>query len=117
MKQLYACAVIGALMSGPAFAEEQSGDLSEGLGLMERGALMFFRGLTDEIEPELDKMMDELQPALRGLAENIEPAFRELADMIGEMNQYHPPERLPNGDIILRRKQPLPDEPSGDIEL
>ncbi|MBM7069555.1 hypothetical protein [Actibacterium sp. 188UL27-1] len=117
MKHVQALALLAALSTSAAIAEEQSGDMSEGMGLIERGAMMFFRGLADEIEPDMDKMMEELEPALRGLADNIEPAFRELADMVGEMNMYHPPERMPNGDIILRRKTPLPSDPSGDIEL
>jgi len=49
--------------------------------------------------------------------------------MIGDIDAYHPPEMLPNGDIILRRKTPLergpelgpesgPDAaPEGQIDL
>ncbi|MEL6521023.1 MAG: hypothetical protein AAFQ66_08665 [Pseudomonadota bacterium] len=118
MKNLVALSIAGSLLASIAIAEDSQGDVREGMTLMERGALMFFRGLADEIEPQLEEMIDEIEPAMRGFAESMGPAFDELADMIGQMNQYHPPERLPNGDIILRRKSPLDTVPDGgEIEL
>jgi len=52
------------------------------------------------------------------------PAFGELMGKIDDLSVYHPPEMLPNGDIILRRKAPLdpdaPDQPpldEGEIEI
>ena len=51
----------------------------------------------------------------------IVPALRELEGALQDWNAYHPPEILPNGDIIIRRKQPKSPEPElsedGEIEL
>jgi len=89
----------------PVVAQEAgSGDMSQGLDLLGEGAKLFLKGLSGE-----------MQPALKDLAQNVEPALRELLGMIDDFGAYEMPERLPNGDIIIRRKTPLP--PAGDIEI
>ncbi len=83
----------------------------EGFDLMEEGAKLLFRGLMSKMEPALDDM---------GLAlREMEPAFRELMTMIGDVRNYHAPEVLPNGDILIRRKTPgeVDPLPEGEIEL
>jgi hypothetical protein len=49
----------------------------------------------------------------------MEPALRDLGAMIGDLRNYHPPVKLPNGDIIIRRKTPaeILTERGGEIEL
>jgi hypothetical protein len=54
----------------------------------------------------------------------MEPLMNDLRALIDDLNAYHAPEMLPNGDIILRRKIPfVPEEPApgpepeGEIEL
>jgi hypothetical protein len=46
--------------------------------------------------------------------------LRELSAMIGDIGNYHAPEMMPNGDIIIRRKLPgeerTPD-PGEEIEI
>ncbi len=44
----------------------------------------------------------------------MEPALRDLAGRFSQLQGYYPPEILPNGDILLRRRPsgaPLPDWP------
>lgn len=97
-------------------------EMSEGINLLEEGARLLFRGLMSEMEPHLNEMG-------RTLSE-MEPVLRTLAEMIGDIQNYHPPEKQPNGDIIMRRKVPLdpladpplaPAEPEvgpeGEVEL
>ena len=75
----------------------------DGFSLMEEGAKLLFRGLMTEMEPALDEMgrvLGELEPALR----ELEPAMRELFAMIDDLRNYHPPVKLENGDILIRRK-------------
>ncbi len=86
--------------------------MDEGLSLMEQGAKMLFRGLMTEMEPALKD--------LKGLAEEMGPGLAELQGLIGDFTNYHAPEVLPNGDIIIRRKTPLEVEKpleEGEIEL
>ena len=84
------------------------------------------------LEQRLEELRDEAGSLLREFFEGIEPQLdalgprlRELAEKLGGMAAYHPPEVLPNGDIILRRRQPLedplpegpaPDDDSPDAE-
>ncbi len=83
----------------------------EGLSLMEQGLRLFMRGMQKEIEPA----MRDLEGALR----ELQPALLELLRLVDDFTNYHPPEILPNGDIIIRRKRP--DEmiapEGGEIEI
>lgn len=93
--------------------------------LMEEGAKMFLRGLMSEMEPALDEMqgaLEEIGPKL----EELKPQILDLIGMIDDFQNYHAPEKLPNGDIVIRRKtaQELEqekvapvDEPPTETEL
>lgn len=85
--------------------------MGEGLSLMEQGATLLFRGLMTEMEPALKD--------LQGLAGEMGPALLDLQEKIGDFTNYHVPEVLPNGDIIIRRKTPLEITPlsDGEVEL
>lgn len=82
---------------------------AQGLDLMQEGAEMLLRGLMAEIEPPLEDMAQALAA--------LEPRLRELLALVDDLGNYHPPERLENGDIVIRRKTgpgippppPLPD--------
>jgi hypothetical protein len=81
-----ALALIAVLtLSAPAAAQDGEGSLGEGLGLMERGTRLLLEGL-----------LREFGTAVEGL----EDALRDLS-------AFYPPEVLPNGDIIIRRRTPL----------
>lgn len=68
--------------------------LSEGLDLFSEGSRLVLEGL-----------MQEMQPMIEGLREALT-----------DLNAYHPPVLLPNGDILIRRRTPL-EEPLGDHEI
>jgi hypothetical protein len=59
-----------------------------------------------EIEEGMDLLSEGTRLLLRGLLAEMEPALRELRGALVGLNAYHPPEMLPNGDIIIRRKTP-----------
>jgi len=112
--------------AAPLSAQEAEDDPS-GMSLMERGAQMFMEGIMREMEPameDLKGLAETMEPDLRRFVEEMGPAFGELMGKIDDLSVYHPPEMLPNGDIILRRKTPLdpdaPDQPpldEGEIEI
>lgn len=111
MKQLPVIALCAALAT-PAMAEDNE-PLMEGLDLLGQGSRLLLEGLSDELGPLFDDMGalgEELAPFLRALND-------QLSEGLGELNAYHPPEILPNGDIIIRRKteEELPRE--GPIDL
>lgn len=118
MKQPVLAASLALALTTPAIAQEED----RGLSLMEEGARLFFRGILPEMEPALDEMQDlaeDLRPTLRDFAATMGPALQDLLSEVEDWSVYHPPEMLPNGDIILRRKTPKDPAPldEGEIEL
>lgn len=107
-------AILGlcATLASPAAADENE-PLMEGLDLLGQGSRLLLEGLSEELGPlfeDMGALGEELAPFLRALNE-------QLSEGLGELNAYHPPEILPNGDIIIRRKteDELPVE--GPIDL
>ena len=66
-------------------------------------------------EDGIDLMGEAMRLFMRGLMAEMEPALDDLADMLDSIDSYHPPEVLPNGDIIIRRKTPLEKELEDEI--
>lgn len=117
--------LVAALIATPIVAEETE---TPGLSLMERGALLFMEGILKEMEPAIDEfseLTDQMGPALKNFADEMGPKLTELLAEVEDWAAYEAPEVLPNGDIIIRRKQPLPDvapeslpqEPAPQIDL
>lgn len=86
-------------VSAPAAAQDAPDEPGMGLNLMEEAMRLFMRGLLAEMEPALD----------------------DLRDLVAGIDSYHPPEVLPNGDILIRRKSPeemdAPPLEEGEIDL
>lgn len=64
-----------------------------------------------------DLMAEALRLFMQGFMAEMEPAIDDLESFLKDFNAYHPPEVLPNGDIIIRRKTPLEQEKDGEVEL
>lgn len=93
MRHLSIVLIVAALAT-PAVAEEN--EFSEGFDLLGQGTRLLMEGL-----------MEEFGPALDGLRQSL-----------SDLDAYHPPEILPNGDIIIRRKTPADIEfPEDGVEL
>ena len=116
-------ALPAALMLSAAPAPAQEAPEGEGRSLMEEGARLFWEGIRREMGPALEGLRDraeEMEPAIRDFVERMGPALTELMEKAGDLSAYHPPEILPNGDIILRRKTPQEMQdapPQGEIEI
>ncbi len=109
-------------LAAPLAAQEEGED--NGLTLMERGAQMFFEGIMREMEPamkDLEGLAERMGPEVKRFVDEMGPAFADLMEKIDDFSAYHPPELLPNGDIILRKKSPdeMQEEPleHGEIEI
>lgn len=101
-------------------------DDAEGKSLMQQGAEMFLRGLTEQMEPALEDLKDlteDMGPQMLEFFSEMGPSLGALMDEIEDWSLYEAPEVLPNGDIIIRRKpdretEENPDEnPDGTIDL
>lgn len=62
----------------------------------------------------LDELADGMRKLLEGLQDDVAPLMEDLSDQLRSLNAYHPPEVLPNGDIIIRRKAPAEMTPEDD---
>ena len=65
----------------------------------------------------LDLMGEALRLFMRGLMQEMEPALEGMEGLLDNLDAYHPPEVLPNGDIIIRRKDPHEAPPEGETEI
>lgn len=108
-------ATLVLLLATPAIAQDpepdpsqgDASDITEGVDMLSEGARRLLRGLMGEVEPEMRDLADALK----------EWNFEGLD--LEDLGAYQPPEVLPNGDIIIRRKDSRPvDQPMDDeIEL
>jgi hypothetical protein len=103
-------------LAAPAARAEDPAPADDGFDLMEEGAKLLFEGIMREMAPRLDDMARTLQEA--------EPVLRSLLALVDDLGNYQAPERLPNGDILIRRKPGAPPPPAlsppsapGEIEL
>ncbi len=85
----------------PAAAQEEGGGLRDGLDLLGEGSRMILEGLLDEMRP----MMEEARPFFE---EELLPMLERMGELVDDLSHYELPERLPNGDIVIRRS---PDAP------
>jgi hypothetical protein len=113
--------VVALCLAPPVWSEEAPPAVpDDGFSLMEECARLIMRGMMAEMEPALDEMeeaLGEMQPMLQDLG----PQLAELMALIGDFRNYDSPVVLPNGDILIRRKAPLPPAPgtgpAGEIDL
>ncbi len=91
-----------ATLALPLQAQEEDGP-----SLMERGAELFFEGLSQEMAPalkDLRDMAEQFGPSMQSFFEEMGPAFGDILAEVKDWSVYEVPEILPNGDIIIRRK-------------
>ena len=101
--------LILGLLAFPPAALAQS-DTQEGLGLIERGLGIIGRNLWDELGPQLDRLGQDMGGALGDLA----PVLEDLAVLVDDLANYDRPQRLENGDILIRRRADAPPAPPLD---
>ncbi len=128
--------LLAICLAFPALAEDKPapppippitapGPLDEGISLLEQGARSLLRGLAQEMGPGLDEMrrsLDQMKPALDDMGaalSSLRPMAEGLLALVDDIGNYLPPERMPNGDILIRRKPglPLPPPAEGEIDL
>ncbi|RII37944.1 hypothetical protein DL237_14830 [Pseudooceanicola sediminis] len=88
---------------------------------MQEGLRQFLDGLSDGV----GELADGAGPALQNFLQQMGPAFEDILGEIKDFSKYEAPQVLPNGDILIRRKQdapeympPVPGEnPDGSVDL
>lgn len=118
-KSLVALAVSGALAL-PVLAQdwqmpraeepptaEAPGGVDEPLGDLESELDGAMNQLFNRLQPHLNALGDELANTMNEFA----PALNEISGLIDDIGNYERPERLENGDIIIRRRADAPAPP------
>ena len=93
-KSIATLALIASLATAPALAQETDQSFEEGFSLLGEGMALIMRALESEMAPMLEA----------------------LGAMVEDANAYELPEVQENGDIIIRRKDPLTPEQDLDPE-
>lgn len=126
MRQILISTAAALMLASPALHAEEEGPPKDGPSLIEEGARMFFDGLMQEARPAMEgmkEMAERLGPQLREFAQEMGPALAEILKDVEDLSVYEAPEKLPNGDIIIRRKPDeetppdLPLAPEDEIEI
>lgn len=104
--RLSALVVVAALAAGPATAE-QPGSQAEGPGWLEQ----LITGLMGQMMQDAGPALENLERDFGELAQTLEPTMRNMAELVDDIGNYEPPERLENGDILIRRKAGAPPPP------
>ena len=63
--------------------------------------------LLNKAQPSLDRLGQDLS----GMAQRLGPVLGELGDLMDDVRNYQAPERLENGDILIRRRADAPPPP------
>lgn len=69
------------------------------------------RPLSEQLDEVFRNLMERMKPALDELLETL-----EVLEGIDSIEHYQRPEILPNGDIIIRRREDAPPLPQDDGE-
>lgn len=100
----HAAVAFALLAATPATAQEENDTLRDGLDLFSEGSRLILEGLLDEMRP----MLEEAQPFFE---DEVLPFLQSLGAVVDDLTHYEMPERLPNGDIIIRRRPDAPEPP------
>ena len=94
---------ISILVAGLALAPAYGGPPGTGT---DPGADPGDRSLSERLDEALRGLMEQMKPVLDELLETL-----EVLEGIDSIEHYQRPEMLPNGDIIMRRREDAPPLP------
>lgn len=92
--------------------QDETSPQDEGLGggledLLGRGMDDIMGNLMNDLGPGLEQLGQDFSGALG----NVTPLLKDLGNQIDDLRYYQAPERLENGDIIMRRRADAPPPP------
>ncbi|MHA1528230.1 MAG: hypothetical protein ACTSVG_04380 [Alphaproteobacteria bacterium] len=90
---------ISVVAAGLTIAPAYGGSEDSGAGTEDRP-------LSEQLDDVLRDLMEQMKPALDELLETL-----EVLEGVDSIKHYQSPEILPNGDIIIRRREDAPPLP------
>lgn len=102
---------LAGMAQGPAFSPpsaETQGDDTDFGQMLDDQLGSFFDGIIRDIGPKMEDIGKDLGARLSTLG----PVFDDLSSMVDDIKNYQTPERLANGDILIRRKPGAPPPPA-----
>ena len=103
---------ISVLTASLAIAPAYGGSAGTGADTgLDTGAGTEDRPLSERLDEVFRDLMEQMKPALDELLETL-----EVLEGIDSIEHYQRPEILPNGDIIIRRRENAPPLPHDDSE-
>lgn len=102
LKRLFVLTLLA--LPAPGLAQSEAED---GPGLVRRGLGIIAENLRNEFGPDLNRLAQDMGGALSELS----PMLRDLSVLVDDLAHYEMPERLENGDVLIRRKAGAPPPP------
>lgn len=79
--------------------------------LIGRGVGILLDNFMRDVQPDLNRLGEDMSGALS----NLGPMLGDLTALVDDLRNYQTPERLDNGDIIIRRRADAPPPPPLDL--
>ncbi|MTH78873.1 hypothetical protein [Paracoccus aestuariivivens] len=113
MQKLAAYILAGTMVAGLAVAQtpyepppsdEPQSNLESDI---ESGIQGFMEKLLNEVQPHLDQLGRDLNDTVNSFS----PVLDQLGGLMDDVGNYQAPERLANGDVLIRRRPDAPPPP------
>ncbi len=114
MKPFLSALMLAALLAhGPAYAQQSyepplaDPEDMPGDDPLKNGIDSFLQNLLRDVEPHMQAIGRDLEGAMSRFG----PVFDDLSALMDDIGNYQAPERLENGDILIRRRADAPPPP------
>ncbi|SIS64583.1 hypothetical protein SAMN05421772_102236 [Paracoccus saliphilus] len=91
----------------PPLQDSEPAPEEDGGDLIGRGVGILMENFMRELGPGLDQLRQDMSGAFN----NLSPVLKDLSVLVDDLRNYEPPERLENGDIVIRRRADAPPPP------
>ena len=99
--------VIAQQWTPPGADQDPMPNEDSGGSVFERGMESFMQNMLKEAEPHLDRLGRDLGDTVNSLR----PVLGDIGKLMDDVKNYQAPERLENGDILIRRRADAPPPP------
>ena len=99
--------VIAQQWTPPGADQDPMPNEDSGGSVFERGMESFMQNMLKEAEPHLERLGRDLGDAVNSLR----PVLGDIGALMDDVKNYQAPERLENGDILIRRRADAPPPP------